>query len=100
MKRIFATLLLLAMLAAIPALAEGADDLSAYVLAAEPPLYVDLDGDVDAADLTALARHVAKISMISNAGALANADVTKDGSIDAQDLTRLARFVSKIIDTL
>ncbi|MBQ1907252.1 MAG: hypothetical protein II173_03680 [Firmicutes bacterium] len=61
---------------------------------------VDLDGDVDAADLTALARHVAKISMISNAGALANADVTKDGSIDAQDLTRLARFVSKIIDTL
>lgn len=45
MKRIFAILLLLAMLAAIPALAEGADDLSAYIVAAEPPLYVDLDGD-------------------------------------------------------
>lgn len=57
---------------------------------------LDLDGDVDAADLTLLARHVAKIELLSNV-ALLNADVNGDWDVDAEDLTLHARFVAKII---
>ena len=58
---------------------------------------LDLDGDVDAQDLTILARHVAGIEVLTDATALQNADVSGDGTIDAEDLTIHARFVAGII---
>jgi len=61
---------------------------------------VNLDNEVDAADLTALARHVAKIQTLKDEAALANADVTGEGELDAADLTKLARYVAKIISQL
>lgn len=61
---------------------------------------VNTDGVVTAADLTLLARHVAKIEVITDPVALLNADVTGDGSVSAEDLTKLARYIAKIIQTL
>lgn len=58
---------------------------------------INLDGNVDAEDLTAMARHVAKIDIISESKALLAADVNSDGLVDAEDLTILARYVAKII---
>jgi hypothetical protein len=60
---------------------------------------VNLDGIVDANDLTALARHVAEIDFLSVNQALLNGDVTRDGVVDAEDLTMLARYVAEIIDS-
>lgn len=57
---------------------------------------VNLDGTVDAKDLTLLSRHTAKIQYITDPQALANADVNQDGSITAVDLTKVARHVAKI----
>ena len=61
----------------------------------------DVNGDeaITADDLTALARHVVKISVITDTAALARCDVTKDGSVTADDLTMLARYVAKIISS-
>ncbi len=56
------------------------------------------DGEVDADDLTALARHTAKLDIITDATALQNADVTGDGEVDTDDLTKLARFIAKLED--
>jgi len=58
---------------------------------------LDMDGDVDAYDLTILARHVAGIETLTDATALKNADVDGDGDVDAYDLTMHARFVAGII---
>ena len=58
---------------------------------------VNLDGEVDAEDLTVLARHVAGIEHIATDDGLANADVDGNGEINAEDLTRHARFVAGII---
>jgi len=58
---------------------------------------LDLDGDVDAEDLTILARHVAGIELLTDAARLVDADVNKDGDIDAEDLTKHARYVAEII---
>ena len=62
----------------------------------------DVDGnkDVDASDLTVLARHVGKIEEITDAKLLKNADVDGVAGVDANDLTKLARFVGKIDTTL
>ncbi|MCD8198398.1 MAG: dockerin type I repeat-containing protein [Lachnospiraceae bacterium] len=62
----------------------------------------DLNGDdeVDAGDLTILARHVGKVETIEDEAYLANADVTGDGDVDASDLTKLAQYVGKIISSL
>ena len=57
---------------------------------------MDLDGDVDAQDLTMLARHVAGIEQVASQ-ALGNADVNNDGDIDANDLTMHARYIAGII---
>lgn len=54
------------------------------------------DSDVDAEDLTILARHVAGIELLTGA-ALTNADVDGDGDVDANDLTQHARYVAGII---
>ena len=61
---------------------------------------VDLDEDVDAADVTMLLRHVSKIEYITDDVALENGEVTGDGILDAADVTKLLRYVSKIITTL
>ena len=58
---------------------------------------VDLDGDVDAYDLTMLARHIGGIELISDEQSMNNADVDEDGDVDAYDLTRLARYIGGII---
>ncbi|MCD8389917.1 MAG: dockerin type I repeat-containing protein [Oscillospiraceae bacterium] len=58
------------------------------------------DGEVDASDLTVLARHVGKVETMEDETALANADVTGDGNVDASDLTKLAQYVGKIISSL
>ena len=55
------------------------------------------DKTVDAKDLTALARHLAKIEMISDVQILKNADTNRDGVVTALDLTQLAKYVAKII---
>jgi len=57
---------------------------------------LDMDGDVDAYDLTMLARHVCGIAMLSGQ-ALLNADVDGSGGVDAYDLIRHARYVGGII---
>ena len=61
---------------------------------------VNGDGQVDAKDLTALARHVARIETITEPALLKNADVTGDGDVTAADLTKLARYVARIISEL
>lgn len=61
---------------------------------------VDLDGDVDADDVTKLLRHVSKIEYITDPVGLANGEVTGDTSLDSNDVTKLLRFVSKIITSL
>ena len=63
-----------------------------YLLAGD----VNLDGQVTAADLTVMARHVAKIELITEQDSLANAEVTGDSQLYAEDLTKLARHVAKI----
>ncbi len=62
----------------------------------------DVNGDnaVDAKDLTALARHVAKIETITDATLLKNADVDGKNGITPADLTKLARYVAKNTQTL
>ena len=57
---------------------------------------IDLDGDIDASDLTLLARHSAKIELITDLGALTTADINQDGEVTASDLTKLARHIAKI----
>ena len=61
---------------------------------------VNLDCEVNADDLTALARHVAKIEILEDAYALLCSDVDDNGTQSADDLTKLARYVAKIINTL
>ncbi|MCC8076836.1 MAG: leucine-rich repeat protein [Oscillospiraceae bacterium] len=58
------------------------------------------DGEVNASDLTILARHVGKVETMEDETYLANADVTGDGNVDASDLTKLAQYVGKIISSL
>ena len=74
------------------------------VIADEPEIdYVlgDVNGDseVDANDLTALSRHVAKIEEITDEALLKAADVNSDSGVDANDLTVLSRYVAHIISS-
>ena len=57
------------------------------------------DGEVDANDLTALSRHVARIEEFTDSNILKAADVTGDGEVDANDLTVLSRYVARIINS-
>lgn len=61
---------------------------------------VNGSGTVTADDLTSLARHVAKIQLITKVESLGCADVTNDGTVSADDLTKLARYIAKIIISL
>ena len=55
----------------------------------------DLNGDeiVDSADLTTLARHIAKIELITDTDKLKLADVNGDKLVNAADLTALAQYI-------
>ena len=55
---------------------------------------------MDSADLTRLARHLAKIEQIREIELFGNSDVNHDGQITSEDLTKLARFIAKIITSL
>ncbi len=62
------------------------------------------DGKVDSDDLTAYARHVARIEMLydetnPDLTSLAVCDLDNDGDADADDLTLMARYVAHIIDS-
>ena len=65
-------------------------------------LYGDANGDgqVNAKDLTRLARHLAKIDPITETELIENSDVTHDGKVTSDDMTKLARYVAKIITNL
>ena len=65
-------------------------------------LYGDANGDgqVNAKDLTRLARHLAKIDPITETELIGNSDVTHDGKVTSDDMTKLARYVAKIITDL
>ena len=56
----------------------------------------DLDGDLDADDLTAFARHVAGIESVPES-ALRYVDLDGSGEVDADDITTLARYIAGII---
>lgn len=60
---------------------------------------VNQDGVITADDITELARHLAKVSIITETAALVNADTNSDGDVSADDLTLLAQYVAKIIDS-
>lgn len=60
---------------------------------------VNDDKNVDADDVTALLRHVAKIESLPD-DSLSAANVNKDSDIDADDVTKLLRYVSRIDLTL
>lgn len=57
---------------------------------------VNVDGEIDANDLTALARHIAGIEILTNPVALDNADIDSNNDISAEDLTKLARHIAGI----
>lgn len=57
---------------------------------------LNLDGQVNSDDLTALARHVAGIERVTGQ-ALENADVDGSGEVNSDDLTKHARYIAGII---
>lgn len=61
---------------------------------------VNLDGEVTVTDATALLRHVARIETITDAQALANAEVTNDDELTVTDATKILRYVARIINSL
>ena len=61
---------------------------------------VNGDGRVNANDLTALARHIARIELITRSSRLKNADVNGDQQVTADDLTHLGQYVARIIPNL
>lgn len=60
----------------------------------------DKDGTVTMNDATMVARHVAKIELITDPVSLANAEVTGDAGLTMDDATKIARYVAKIISSL
>ena len=57
---------------------------------------VNLDGEVDMLDFSALARHVGEVEYIADSQALSNADINRDGSVDMSDFSALARHVGEV----
>lgn len=60
----------------------------------------DSSGSITAEDVTAIARHVAKIERCEDEFQLQLFDTNKDGDISAEDITHLARYLAKIIKYL
>ena len=61
---------------------------------------VNMDGNVDADDVTVLLRHVSRIELLSSDYATVLGNVTGDTATDADDVTKLLRYVSRIIASL
>lgn len=61
---------------------------------------VDLNGTVEAADLTALAAHLAGNTLLTDTTAVSAADVDKNNTVEAADLTRLAAYLAGNIGSL
>ncbi len=61
---------------------------------------LDLNGEVNALDLTRLARLISRVDITENDGILRAADVDGNGSIGATDLTKLSRYVGGIDSSL
>ena len=57
---------------------------------------VNLDGEVDMLDFSALARHVGEVEYIADSQALSNADINRDGTVDMSDFSALARHVGEV----
>ena len=55
---------------------------------------------VEQDDVTALLRHVAKITQITDPYALLLGDVAANEALDADDTTKLLRYVARIISSL
>lgn len=83
-----------------PGISIGEDDEDIPVEVALPKGTMDgdvnLDGEVTAADLTGLARHISAIETIDDQTALYNMDLDGDQLVGASDLTALARVVANI----
>jgi hypothetical protein len=60
---------------------------------------VNLDGIVSAADVTMLAKHLARFETIINETSKRTADTNSDGAVTAADLTRLAQYIAKLISS-
>lgn len=61
---------------------------------------VDMNGEIDAADVTQMARHLASISVITDTYQMLLLDTNHDGEVKADDATRLARCLANIISSL
>lgn len=61
---------------------------------------VDLDGDVDLADLVLTAKHIGEVDEITNTQSYANADINGDGEIALDDLVKIAQYIGEVIDSL
>ena len=81
MKKLISLVLVLLLIAAIPAFAEGGD--------------LNGDGDVNVTDLSAIAAHVKGVRPLKEE-ALEKADLNGDGDINVTDLSKLAAHVKGI----
>ena len=61
---------------------------------------VDLNSTVEAADLTALAAHLAGNTLLTNETSISAADVDKNNTVEAADLTKLAAYLAGNIASL
>ena len=61
---------------------------------------VDLNSTVEAADLTALAAHLAGNTLLTDTTAVSAADVDKNSTVEAADLTKLAAYLAGNIGSL
>lgn len=61
---------------------------------------VNGDGEITSADLSELAKYVARIREIPDTNAHMIADVDQNGTVDAKDMTHLAKYIARIIPEL
>ena len=61
---------------------------------------VNLDGEIDSADLLAIQKHLLNVKKITDETKLKNADVNKDGEIDSADLLRIQKYLLGVIKSL
>ena len=61
---------------------------------------VDLDGELSAADVTAIAEHVKGLAKLSDTQALSNADTNGDGQITMEDADYLSQHLARIVQMI
>lgn len=109
MKKKLLTALLVVLALAIAAVTVFAADTPAYTvdengnITLDVVIYhygdLDLNGTVEATDLTAMAKHVGRMEYLNDEWSSKTADVNRDGVIDASDLTILAKYVGRMINS-